>query len=72
MQTLKKNQDEFNRQLFADKDKFSQLAYLSIFDADSVKMMLNGQVELYEELRKELLFNVHLLHWILRQEKFLQ
>ena len=55
MQTLKKNQDEFNRQLFANKEKFSQLAYLSIFDADSVKMMLEGQVELYEELRKELL-----------------
>ena len=55
MQTLKKNQDVFNRQLIADKDKFSQLAYLSIFDADSVKMMLDGQVELYDELRKELL-----------------
>ena len=55
MQTLKKNQDEFNRQLFADSDKFSQLGYLSIFSADSVKMMLDGQAELYEQLRKELL-----------------
>ena len=55
MQTLKKNQDEFNRQLFADQDKFSRLGYLSIFPADSVKMMLQGQMELYEELRKELL-----------------
>ena len=55
MQTLKKNQDEFNRQLFADQDKFSRLGYLSIFPADSVKMMLQGQMELYDELRKELL-----------------
>ena len=55
MQTLKKNQDEFNKQLFEDKEKFSRLGYLSIFPADSVKMMLNGQMELYEQLRKDLL-----------------
>ena len=55
MQTLKKNQDEFNKQLFEDKEKFSRLGYFSIFPADSVKMMLNGQMELYEQLRKDLL-----------------
>ena len=59
MQTLK-NQDEFNRQLFADKDKFSACIFVN-FDADSVKMMLDGQVELYDELRKELLVQCALL-----------
>ncbi len=55
MKTLKKNQDEFNRQLFEDDDRFSKLGYLSIYPADSVKTMLNGQLELYEELRQNLL-----------------
>ena len=55
MTTLKNNQDEFNNQLFKDEERFSKLGYLSIFPADSVKMMLNGQLELYEELRKDLL-----------------
>ena len=55
MKTLKKNQDEFNKQLFDDEDRFSKLGYLSIYPADSVKTMLNGQLELYEELRQNLL-----------------
>jgi len=55
MKTLKKNQDEFNKQLFEDDDRFSKLGYLSIYPADSVKTMLNGQLELYEELRQNLL-----------------
>ena len=55
MKTLKKNQDEFNTQLFEDSDRFSKLGYLSIFPEDSVKMMLNGQMKLYEELRQNLL-----------------
>ena len=55
MKTLKKNQDEFNTQLFEDPDRFSKLGYLSIFPEDSVKMMLNGQMKLYEELRQNLL-----------------
>ena len=55
MKTLQKNQDEFNVQLFEDQDRFSKLGYLSIFPEDSVKMMLNGQMKLYEELRENLL-----------------
>ena len=55
MKTLRNNQDEFNNQLFADSERFSKLGYLSIFPEDSVKMMLNGQMQLYEELRKNLL-----------------
>jgi len=55
MKTLRKNQDEFNAQLFEDNDRFSKLGYLSIFPEDSVKMMLNGQMKLYEELRENLL-----------------
>jgi len=55
MKTLKKNQDEFNAQLFEDNDRFSKLGYLGIFPEDSVKMMLNGQMKLYEDLRENLL-----------------
>ena len=55
MKTLRDNQDTFNNQLFADEDRFSELGYLSIFPEDSTKMMLNGQMQLYEELRKSLL-----------------
>lgn len=55
MKTLRNNQDEFNNQLFADSERFSKLGYLSIFPEDSVKMMLNGQMQLYEELRQNLL-----------------
>ncbi|MEC7920583.1 MAG: transglycosylase domain-containing protein, partial [Chloroflexota bacterium] len=55
MKTLKNNQDEFNAQLFEDNDRFSKLGYLGIFPEDSVKMMLNGQMKLYEDLRENLL-----------------
>tara|TARA_X000000368_G_scaffold75588_1_gene56003 strand:+ start:506 stop:2596 length:2091 start_codon:yes stop_codon:yes gene_type:complete len=55
MKTLKKNQDEFNTQLFQDNDRFSKLGYLGIFPEDSVKIMLNGQMKLYEDLRENLL-----------------
>ena len=52
---IKQNQSKLNSRLFSDEDEFSQLAYLGIFPEDTVKMMMEGDSALYEELRNKLL-----------------
>jgi len=49
------NQQRYNYQLFNDMELFSELVDFKIFPIDSVKMMMRGEIPLYEELRNKLL-----------------
>ena len=49
------NQQKLNQRLFNDEEEFSKLAYLSIYPEDTVKLMMAGEMELYEDLRDKLL-----------------
>tara|TARA_Y100000590_G_scaffold190409_2_gene216726 strand:- start:41542 stop:43707 length:2166 start_codon:yes stop_codon:yes gene_type:complete len=55
MQTVEANQKKLNSRLFQDREEFEELAYLGIYPEDSVKVMLEGEAPLYEELRHQLL-----------------
>ena len=55
MKSIKRNQDKLNKRLFNDEEEFSQLAYHSIYPIDTVKMMMEGDSILYEDLRNKLL-----------------
>ncbi len=55
MQSVKRNQEMLNRRLFKDDDEFSKLGYFGIYPEDSVRLMMQGEAELYEELREQLL-----------------
>jgi penicillin-binding protein 1A len=54
-QSIEQNQKKFNQVIFSDEDKFSRLGYLSIFPEDTVRLMMSGKLQLYEELRDKLL-----------------
>ncbi len=49
------NQQKLNKRIFNDEEEFSKLAYLSIYPEDTVKLMMAGEMELYEDLRNKLL-----------------
>ena len=55
MKSVKRNQEMLNRRLFKDDDEFSKLGYFGIYPEDSVRLMMQGEAELYEELREQLL-----------------
>ncbi|MEE9189473.1 MAG: PBP1A family penicillin-binding protein [Candidatus Neomarinimicrobiota bacterium] len=54
-QSIEQNQKKFNQVVFADEDKFSRLGYLSIYSEDTVRLMMSGELQLYNELRDKLL-----------------
>ena len=64
MKSIRNNQDKLNKRLFNDEEEFSQLAYHGIYPIDTVKMMMEGDSILYEDLRNKLLVQGALLHWI--------
>ena len=49
------NQQRYNFQLFNDEELFSSLVDSNKYSVDSVKMMMRGEIPLYEELRNKLL-----------------
>lgn len=49
------NQQKLNKRIFNDEEEFSKLAYLGIYPEDTVKLMMAGEMELYEDLRNKLL-----------------
>jgi len=49
------NQQRYNYQLFNDMELFSDLVDFKEYPIDSVKMMMRGDIPLYEELRNKLL-----------------
>ena len=55
MNAIRQNQGKLNTRLFNNDEEFSQLAYLGIFPEDTVKMMMQGDSILYEDLRNKLL-----------------
>ena len=54
-QSVTANQQILNKRLYNDRDEFENLAFLTIYPEDSVKMMLDGEGELYKDLRDKLL-----------------
>lgn len=55
MRSLIANQEVLNERLFNDEEEFSKLAYLGIYPEDTVKMMMQGLMPMYDELRNKLL-----------------
>ena len=55
MDAIRTNQKKLNQRIFNDSEEFSRLAYLNIFPEDSVRMMMEGDATLYEDLRNKLL-----------------
>ena len=55
MLTVRDDQDRLNKRLYKDREEFENLAYLTIYPEDSLKMMLAGEGQLYKDLRDKLL-----------------
>ncbi|MEE9167263.1 MAG: PBP1A family penicillin-binding protein [Candidatus Neomarinimicrobiota bacterium] len=61
LKTVRANQKVLNDRLYNDREEFEQLAYLTIHSEDSIRMMLEGELPLYEDLRDKLLVQVALV-----------
>ena len=59
--TVKTNQNVLNQRLYKNREEFEQLAYLGIHPEDSVRLMLEGELPLYEDLRDKLLIQTALV-----------
>jgi penicillin-binding protein 1A len=55
MQSVRDDQKKLNRRLFNNREEFEDLAYLTIYPEDTLKMMMAGEQELYKDLRDKLL-----------------
>ena len=55
MSTVRDDQNRLNKRLYNDREEFENLAYLTIYDEDSIKTMLSGEGKLYKDLRDKLL-----------------
>ena len=55
LSTVKDNQARLNKRLYKDREEFENLAYLTIYPEDTLKMMLAGEGQLYKDLRDKLL-----------------
>ena len=55
MSTVRDDQNRLNKRLYNDREEFENLAYLTIYNEDSIKTMLSGEVQLYKDLRDKLL-----------------
>ena len=57
MRSVREDQDRLNNRLYSEssREEFEKLAYLTIYSEDTLKMMLNGELKLYKELRDKLL-----------------
>ncbi len=55
MRSIDKNQEVFNQRVFNDEEEFSRLGYLGIYPKDTVKLMMEGELPLFKDLRKQLL-----------------
>tara|TARA_B100001996_G_scaffold326921_2_gene273562 strand:+ start:2678 stop:4813 length:2136 start_codon:yes stop_codon:yes gene_type:complete len=55
LKSVQEVQKKLNRRLFKDRDEFENLALLTIYPEDTVKMMMDGDGELYKDLRDKLL-----------------
>ena len=55
LKTVKDDQERLNKRLYKNREEFEDLAYLTIYEEDSIKMMLAGDGQLYKDLRDKLL-----------------
>ena len=55
MSTVRDDQNRLNKRLYNNREEFEDLAYLTIYDEDSIKTMLSGEGKLYKDLRDKLL-----------------
>ena len=55
LSTVIDNQARLNKRLYKDREEFENLAYLTIYPEDTLKMMLAGEGQLYKDLRDKLL-----------------
>ena len=55
LKTVKDDQERLNKRLYKNREDFEDLAYLTIYEEDSIKMMLAGERQLYKDLRDKLL-----------------
>ena len=55
LKTVKDDQERLNKRLYENREEFEDLAYLTIYKEDSIKMMLSGEGQLYKDLRDKLL-----------------
>ena len=55
LSTVRDDQQRLNKRLYNNREEFENLAYLTIYEEDSIKMMLSGEGKLYKDLRDKLL-----------------
>jgi len=55
LKTVRDDQERLNKRLYKNREEFENLAYLTIYEEDSIKMMLSGESKLYKDLRDKLL-----------------
>lgn len=55
LKTVRDDQERLNKRLYKNREEFEDLAYLTIYEEDSIKMMLAGEGQLYKDLRDKLL-----------------
>ena len=55
LKTVKDDQERLNKRLYENREEFEDLAYLTIYKEDSIRMMLSGEGQLYKDLRDKLL-----------------
>ena len=52
---ITKSQEKLNSRIINNQEEFELLGHLTIYDEDSVKMMMQGEAKLYKDLRAKLL-----------------
>ena len=55
LKTVRDDQERLNKRLYENREEFEDLAYLTIYKEDSIRMMLSGEGQLYKDLRDKLL-----------------
>ena len=55
LEAINKSQGKLNDRIMNNQEEFELLGHLTIYDEDSVKMMMQGEAQLYKDLRAKLL-----------------
>ena len=55
LEAITKSQEKLNNRILNNQEEFELLGHLTIYDEDSVKLMMQGEEKLYKDLRAKLL-----------------
>ena len=55
LEAIHKSQEKLNNRIINNQEEFELLGHLTIYDEDSVKMMMRGEAQLFKDLRSKLL-----------------